>query len=42
VAIAMYCNLRPPEVAPDFLVSNYEVYNALIYNMNNPATSTDP
>ena len=28
VAIAMHCNLRPPNVAPVDLRFNYEAYNA--------------
>jgi len=42
VVIVMHCNLRPPDVRPVVLGFNYERYNALSYNFNNAATSTDP
>ena len=34
VAIAMYCNLRPPDVAPVVLRFNYEDYNAATHQIS--------
>jgi len=42
VAIAMHCNLRPPNVAPVVLGFNYEAHNAHAYKFNNFATLVDP
>ena len=35
VAIAMHCNLKWPDVAPDVLGFNYEAHNAPAYTFNN-------
>jgi len=40
MAIAMHCNLRPPDVEPVVLGFNYEADNASAYKFNDSATST--
>jgi len=37
----MHCNLRPPDVVPVVMGSNYEANNALAYKFNNSSTSAD-
>ena len=42
VAIAMHCNLRPPDVALVVPGFNYEARNASAYNFKNASTSVVP
>ena len=42
IAVAIYCNLGPPDVEPLVLGFNYNAYNASTYKCKNSETYADP